>query len=201
MSAIQTLMDEHRVIEQVLACLREIAARCGREGRLDADSAREAIRFFREFADRCHHGKEEQKLFPMMESCGFSPHTGPTAVMREEHERGRKLLLGMDAAIEGAAAGTSEDVAAFVRVASAYERFLTQHIEKEDRVLFPMAERQLRPGDLVELALSFDRIEREDVGPGVHESWLARAGALAERFGVQRAKPQRTSCGCGCKHE
>jgi len=48
-----------------------------------------------------------------------------------------------------------------------------------------------------ELAQSFDHVEREEVGQGVHESWLARAHALADRFGVERAQGHRPSCGCG----
>jgi hemerythrin-like domain-containing protein len=73
MSAIENLMDEHRVIEQVLACPTKMAERCKRESRLEAQSAREAVEFFRNFADGCHHGKKEQRLFPMMESRGLSP--------------------------------------------------------------------------------------------------------------------------------
>ncbi len=197
MSAIQVLMDEHRVIEQVLACLAKMAERCQREGRLDAEPARDAVEFFRNFADRCHHGKEEQKLFPMMESRGFSPLAGPTAVMRQEHERGRELLGEMRAAIDGAAAGQPREVVDFVRAASSYAQFLHEHIHKEDHVLFPMAERMLGPNALDELAESFDRVEREEVGEGVHDSWLKRANALADHFGVERAGRHRPSCGCG----
>jgi hemerythrin-like domain-containing protein len=197
MSPIQVLLDEHRVIEQVLACLGAVARSADREGRLDPRSAREAVEFFRQFADRCHHGKEEQKLFPLLETHGFSASEGPTAVMRDEHERGRELLASIDASVDGAAAGATEAVAAFVRAAASYAQFLQEHIDKEDQVLFPMAERTLGPGEMGALAESFARVEREEIGAGVHESWIARANALADRLGVRRAETRQISCGCG----
>jgi hemerythrin-like domain-containing protein len=196
MSPIQTLLDEHRVIEQVLACLAQMAQRAEREQRLEAEPAREAVEFFRQFADRCHHGKEEQKLFPMMEARGFSPAEGPTAVMREEHVQGRALLSAIADAIDAAAAGGVTGVAEFARASAEYAQFLQAHIDKEDQVLFPMAERVLGPSGLGDLAASFDHVERQEIGAGVHEAWLARANALADRFGVRRAEPHRAPCGC-----
>ncbi len=55
------LMSEHRVIEQVLDCLEKILEQCTSENKLDTISAKQAIEFFRGFADHCHHGKEEAK--------------------------------------------------------------------------------------------------------------------------------------------
>ena len=77
MKPTQILENEHRVIEQVLDCLDKIADRCETDGRLDAESAREAVDFFRNFADRCHHGKEEAELFPLMHARGFPQEGGP----------------------------------------------------------------------------------------------------------------------------
>jgi hemerythrin-like domain-containing protein len=67
----EILSSEHRVIEQVLDCLERIADNCSAQGSLNRESAEAAIDFFRTFADRCHHGKEETYLFPAMEACGF----------------------------------------------------------------------------------------------------------------------------------
>ena len=180
------LMDEHRVIEQVLDCLDAMAGRCAREGRLDAEAATQAIDFFRAFADRCHHAKEEDLLFPLMESRGFRPDAGPTAVMRAEHVQGRSLVAAMEAAVPGAAAGGAADLESWQRAARHYSALLREHIQKEDHCLFPMAERGLLPADMAELERRFDAVERVEIGPGVHERYLRLADALAERFGVAK---------------
>ena len=101
----EVLANEHRVIELVLDCLDAMARRCEAVGRLDDEAARQAIDFFRSFADRCHHAKEENQLFPLMEARGFDRNAGPTAVMRHEHVQGRAYVAEMEQAVAGAARG------------------------------------------------------------------------------------------------
>lgn len=194
----EILMNEHRVIEQVLDCLDAMADRCERDGRIDEEPARQAIEFFRDFADRCHHGKEENQLFPMMESRGFSPAAGPTAVMRSEHVQGRSLIRSMEEAIPGASQGDATAQTAWVHSARGYSTMLRQHIEKEDTCLFPMADQALLSGDQEELGRLFDRVEHEEIGPGVHEKYVALAEALAGRFDVAKGRVPTAARQCGC---
>jgi hypothetical protein len=69
--ATDILKDEYRVIEQVLDCLEELAGRAQTSGRLDGQSARQALDFFQNFADGYHRAKEEHHLFRLMEARGF----------------------------------------------------------------------------------------------------------------------------------
>lgn len=175
------LKNEHRVIEQVLDCLEGIAVRASRDGDFDTQSAEEAIDFFRNFADRCHHGKEEHQLFPALEARGFSPENGPTGVMRSEHETGRGYIRGMVGAIETQSAET------FASFAHAYIDMLRVHIRKEDHCLFPMADSALDVAGQTDLMAQFERVEAEDMGAGVHERYLRLANDLADRYGVPHA--------------
>src|SRR5262245_15379028 len=133
MKATDMLMDEHRVIEQVLDCLEKLADRCASGEKPDSTSALEVFDFFRNFADHCHHGKEEGHLFPLLEARGFSRERGPTGVMLHEHEEGRRLTDAIAAAVE------RDEPGEFARHARAYVRLLRDHIGKEDNCLFPMA--------------------------------------------------------------
>jgi len=184
MRATEVLKGEHRVIEQVLDCLEQMANQCERAGRLDPGPARDAVTFFRAFADRCHHGKEEQQLFPMLEDRGFSPEGGPTAVMRREHVDGRALVEKLEGVIDGAALGNEAAARGFVVWSRTYIQMLRAHIEKEDNCLFPMADRVLGEADQREL---LQRFGRGDATPADRERCLRMADALADRFGVPRA--------------
>lgn len=201
MQPTEILKQEHRVIEQVLACLDKMAAEAAASGRLDTESAGQAIVFFRQFADKCHHGKEEARLFPAMEAKGFSPDCGPTAVMRHEHELGRGRIRNMAEALEQIAAGKSEAVAKFVEHARGYVELLREHINKEDHCLFPMADNALSASEQENLLADFERAEREEVGPGVHEECLSIAKRLGERYGIPcTAQGVVGSEGRGCVH-
>jgi len=172
------------MIERVLDCLETVAGRCRAAGRLDEAAARDAVTFFRGFADRCHHGKEEAHLFPLMEQRGFSPDSGPTAVMRREHEQGRELVGAMNEAIEGAAAGDKGGCDGFLRAAQGFLDLLRQHILKEDRILFPMAEQALTGADKERLREAFARVDHEEIGEAERQRLLQVAGSLAERCGM-----------------
>jgi len=187
MKPTEILSGEHRIIEQVLDCLEKMAQNCANEGRLDKTSAEQALDFFRNFADRCHHGKEETHLFPAMEAKGFPRQGGPTGVMLCEHEQGRAHIRGMADAIEGAAAGESEAVSQFITHARAYVGLLREHIEKEDQCLFTMADQTLTADDQQRLLDAFEHVEHEHMTLGTHEKFLNLADELADRFGVTRA--------------
>ena len=193
----EILMQEHRVIEQVLDCLETMAQRAEAGERVDLESAKQAIDFFRNFADRCHHGKEEDCLFPLLEQKGFSREQGPTGVMLHEHEEGRRHVRGMDQAASAIAAGNSAATADFVFHARAFTQLLREHILKEDHCLFQMTDRALSEQDQSRLLESFAQVEHDDMGPGTHEKYLSIAAELAKRFGVQ-CGVSGTSTGSPC---
>ena len=125
MKATEILKSEHRMIEQVLNCLEKMAETACVSRVFDRDSAREALEFFRHFADRCHHGKEEDILFQRMIERGFPRQAGPLAVMLHEHELGRshvRALAGIAANDRAAAVTVVAVVAAVLVTAQAARR-------------------------------------------------------------------------------
>ena len=91
------------------------------------------------FADGCHHKKEEGVLFVALVENGMSKEAGPVAVMLAEHEEGRRLTCAMREGAERVQAGDQTAISQVVQNALGYATLLRQHIQKEDRILFPMA--------------------------------------------------------------
>jgi hemerythrin-like domain-containing protein len=200
MSPTDILTDEHRVIEQVLDCLEKIVERSESDRKLDKQSAREAVSFFRNFADRCHHAKEEDHLFPAMETRGFPRDGGPTGVMIYEHQQARDHVRKLGENIEAAAEGDPAAFQKFAHHARAYSNLLRNHIEKEDHCLFTMANQALTVEDQQEVLAAFRKVEAEEIGAEVHEQYVSIANGLADRFDVLRASTTHTrhgSCSCG----
>lgn len=199
MKATEILASEHRVIEQVLDCLEKLVARAGKARKIEAEDARSIIEVLRNFADRCHHGKEEVHLFPMMEARGFPRDGGPTGTMLHEHEEGRAFIRAMAASLDDAAAGKKDALAEFRSAAGGYIDLLRAHIQKEDHCLFRMADEAFSAADQKKLLEKFAGVERDVMGPGAHETYLAMANDLAERYGVAKAAAP-SGHGCGCHH-
>lgn len=177
----QALLDEHRVIETVLGALERLADRAFAKGELDTALARDCVRFIREYADRCHHGKEEERLFPAMEACGLPSEVGPTAVMRAEHEIGRAHVRRMETAAEDHERGRAGAAERFAHDARGFADMLHDHIAKEDQVLFPMADRMLPPPARDALLRSYADFETKEFGPGAQERYRELARSIVER--------------------
>jgi len=178
----EVLSAEHRVIEKVLDCLEEMAADVERGGALDVGDATRAIDFLRTFADTCHHGKEERHLFRALVGKGWPGDQGPVGVMLSEHEQGRGLIRRMAAAsvpTQGEAAPAPSD---FVEAARAYVALLRAHIQKEDQILFVMADQALGADEQQELLARFETAEEEEVGPDTHQRMLGIARGLRRKY-------------------
>lgn len=178
MEATKILMEEHRVIERVLAAMEIASHRL-----VSGESIRERFfldvaDFIRGFADGRHHRKEEGVLFPAMESAGVLKVGGPIGVMLAEHEEGRRLARAMRAAAERLQAGETLAKEAIAANARGYVALLRQHIAKEDNVLFPMADRVIPTADQLGLIEAFERVEQEATGESAYKELTALAETL-----------------------
>jgi hemerythrin-like domain-containing protein len=172
-------MQEHRLIEQVLDALENFAQVVRAGGAAERRSAAEFAEFFREFADKCHHGKEEDRLFVRMTERGFPADHGPIAVMLAEHVQGREHVGALAAIGSGSGPLSPAERATLALHALAFAPLLRAHIMKEDQVLYPMAVQALTAEDLDHLAGEFDAFESQVVGPGRHADLQALAQSLA----------------------
>ena len=195
MKPTEELSQEHRVIEKVIGALEGMAGKAEMDGKLVRADAEAAIDFIRIFADKCHHGKEEERLFPAMEANGFPAVGGPTAMMRQEHEIGRSHVRAMAGAVKGASLGTIKDLKLFVQAALGYGALLRGHIQKEDNILFPMAEQALSSAEMKRLEAEFEAVE-EAMGHEVHEKYHELAHKLAEKYGVKKRSYALHNEGC-----
>lgn len=175
--ATEVLIDEHRVIERVLAVVEKLT-RAPVENSLA--SWKKALDFIRQFADQCHHLKEEKILFPAMEEHGIPREGGPIGVMLMEHEEGRGYVRAMVAAVALCEAKNEAAKETLLGNAKAYLRLLKEHIQKEDEILFKIAD-DVIPSDEQEILLrTFEEHESKEMGTGVHEKYLKVAQDLEQ---------------------
>jgi hemerythrin-like domain-containing protein len=196
--AIEMLMQEHRVIEHVLGALEQAASRTRSGAPLERSRVAEFAAFFRNFADTCHHGKEEDLLFKKMVDADFPREGGPIAVMLADHRAGREHVGSLHSIGGGSGPLTEAERADFVEHADAYAPMLRQHILKEDRVLYPMAIQTVPPQAMAELATSFDDFERNVMGAGAHEGFHRLADSLIDAYAARADARPESGAGCGC---
>ena len=172
MNAIKELLTEHEAVRLTLKILNKIGQHIETTGRIDnPQHVEQLFEFFITFVDQCHHGKEEELLFPALEQVGISRKGGPVGVMLKEHQQGRDLVAKMKDRLSDYIDGETEAAMDFKKHADDYISLLDFHIDKENNVLFPMAFKNLPEKKLSELKNGFDKIESEKIGEGRHEKF------------------------------
>lgn len=192
----QILVDEHTVILSVLDAVEAVAQRPG----FSADFYAKAFEFFPAFADKCHHAKEEDQLFPLLEQRGVPKEGGPLACMLHEHEDGRAHIAAIKAALPRAAEGDASAQQKVRAEALEYVDLLRQHIAKENQVLFVMGDHLLTDADKELLTKRFNCREHSPLPPGSHEKYLALAEELRGAAGLEECTGGRTTTCCQCGH-
>lgn len=168
MTPTEQLKNEHRAIERMMKILENVSIRIEAGEKVETNDLAEMVGFIRTFADSCHHGKEEGMLFLELEKTGMPKDQGPLAVMLEEHEIGRNYVAKMKESAEKYQSdiGAGKD---FTQAARQYIELLSDHIQKEDNILYPMADERLSQSTQDQLIKEFDRFEKEKIGAGKHD--------------------------------
>ena len=177
---IAVLGHEHKFIKKVVAALDRLASSTERAAAASPDRLREIIRFMREFADRCHHAKEEDVLFPAMEKKGVPEAGCPLGALRIEHQQGRALVTALAEATEALAAHKSEAADTIAETVREITELYTNHIWKEDEMVFPMVGRLFSDDERAALFEEFEKAE-DEIGAD-HEALVSFADALDQRI-------------------
>ncbi len=158
------MVEEHRLILRMID-LVEKNTRLLEQGRFaDWRFFLDAVDFIRNYADRFHHAKEEATLFTALIANGMPEQNSPVAAMLMEHDQGRAFVRGMEAAARKALAGETGQVPILAGNAHGYVSLLRQHIDKEDNILYPLAERVLPAAVRPAMLEAYRRAEAEVAG-------------------------------------
>ncbi len=144
MNSIELMVNEHKNIKRMLAVIRKYCFKVLKNKEVDYNDFYRIIDFVRNYADKHHHGKEEDYLFNRM----VDEIKGPTEKlvkhgMLVEHDLGRLYMQNLEKALKALENGEEEAKIDIIANAVSYTDLLYRHIEKEDDVVYKFAERNL----------------------------------------------------------
>jgi hemerythrin-like domain-containing protein len=193
MTATTVLRSEHDHILAMVACLRAACAAAETDDQFDTETFRTGLDFIRHYADAWHHAKEEQHLFPALEAMGMPREGGPIAVMLHEHVQGRSYVSRIAEHLETAAQGDGAARTMVLRYTLAYADLITGHIQKENGVLFNMADQMLPPEEHARLEQDY----QSAVPAGANAETGSRYEAIVEKLCRQWNVDFREAAGVG----
>lgn len=179
------LMEEdHANINRALGVIRNICLQLMQGGEVPDEDFREIIEFVREYADKHHHGKEEKFLFPVMvKKLGPVGDKLVTHGMLVEHDLGRADVLSLETALNEYKKNPRLELKLdILSYAMAYAHLLQLHIEKENSVVYPFAERGLSEEDFKEINEKSQIFEDEQTAKGVQKHYQDILEKLEKKY-------------------
>jgi hemerythrin-like domain-containing protein len=186
MKPFEDLHEDHELITRMITVLEALNAGLADRRADAAVDLREAIRFVRGFADKCHHGKEERALFPLIAGKNATVARMPVRILTSEHEAGRILISRLENSLSGLEAGDERATAEASEAITLYTTMLRKHIAKEEDIVFPLAQTMITDGEAAALEEQFTAIEAE-MGPQAHELYRGIVESLEQRTGIRAA--------------
>jgi len=157
------LVDEHVLIKRWLARIPDVVAALDVDLKAQRQLVMEGVDMIRSYADKYHHGKEEDILFKY-----FDDSAEILTVIYEDHRQARQHV---QAILKGLDGGDRQAVSEHL---TAYATLLSEHIQKEDEILFPWLDRQLTTRQVGELYEKFTAADRESgISPEKYKLFVA----------------------------
>jgi len=179
-TATKNLEDDHVHILRLIDVMEYIT----RSENPDISHLESIVDIIRNFADGIHHAKEENLFFPFLAERGFSTTQGPVAVMLQEHMQGRNFVKGIADNITLYKNGNKEALNEIFRNMTGYAELLRNHIEKENNILFRMADRVLSESDHLNLLGKFEEAERNHISTAGSEDYIERIQNLVSLYNI-----------------
>ncbi len=146
---LQILVDEHKLIKRWLALIPAIVKDLDLTSATECRVIETGIDLIRSYADRLHHGKEEDILFTY-----FDDTADIFRVIYEDHRPARAVVQKMLVALD------EKNSKALASRLLEYAVLLAEHIHKEEEVLFPWLDGRLTEEEKSELTTRFDKSDK-----------------------------------------
>ncbi|KUO76760.1 MAG: hemerythrin [Clostridia bacterium BRH_c25] len=180
MKSIDILVEEHKYIKIVLKEIRRQCITIVHGDKVDYQLFYNVIEFIRNFADKYHHKKEEDRLFNIMaEQLGLGVESGPIAGMLIEHDLGRSHIMDLEKALKECENGNMDAKVDIIANAIGYEQMLLKHIDKEDNAIYKHAERRLSKETLDKLDVEFEAVEKDSENTATRNKYIEFAKGLS----------------------
>jgi len=137
----QSLRKDHNLIKKVLQALDTTIKLLKSGKQIPEQILLPTLDFTQNFTDVCHHGKEEEALFPALEKTGMPTNMGPIHMMIIEHKRTKEIAEHIGMASKKYLKNNNSDY--LIEALEAYVQHVTEHLWKENNRLFMMADARL----------------------------------------------------------
>lgn len=183
MESIKIMVAEHDNIRRMLKVIRKVCYRVLTKGEYDVSDFPRIIDFVRSYADKLHHGKEEDILFVTMNNeLEKLSKSGAITGMYIEHDSGRLFMANLEKGVNKFIAGDDEARLDVIANAICYADLLDRHIEKENTAMYKFAENMLNDTSKAFIEEECMKIEEQATSSGIQEKYINLVAELENKY-------------------
>lgn len=183
MESIRIMVEEHTNIRRMLKVIRQVTYRVMTLGEFDIEDITRIIDFVRVYADKHHHGKEEDILFETMnKEIEKLAKSGAITGMYIEHDSGRLFMANLEKGVNSYKEGNDEARLDIIANAICYADLLDRHIEKENTAMYKFAENMLGDSSKSYIEDECGKIEEEASQSGLQEKYLGILEEMERKY-------------------
>ncbi len=183
MKSIEIMVKEHENIRRMLKVVRNISYEVLTLGEFELEDMDKVIDFIRNYADKHHHGKEEDILFETMnKKIEKLAKAGAITGMYIEHDMGRLYMLNLEKALKEYDLGDDKARLDIIANSISYAALLERHIEKENTAMYKFAENMLDEESKAYIERETKKIEDLADESGIKEKYISMLEELEQKY-------------------
>ncbi len=181
------LREEHGETMKMLLVLQRFSTKLVDLEEGETKDLEALIEFFEIYVDRCHHGKEEQLLFPALSRARSAEIDSLISSLIDDHRQARMGMEQMKSDAGILHSHTGADRKAFSEGAERYVELVRKHIRKENSALLPLIEESLSETDRLQMAEQFHELEKATLGSSRLKTFLAGVRELSQKYSLEKS--------------
>lgn len=181
------LKGEHDAMAIILTAMKKIASDIYKNKYVDLFRIGQAIEFFRTYLDQCHLEKEEKILFPAILECNMHWTIESINHLSSEHNTLREQLSDIDENLTDFLSGRTLTLEKLAATMINYISLSEKHINFENNVLFPFAEKMLSKKRQESIYSEFRMIQDCKIGHNKHLEYYILLSKLYSEVKVSYA--------------
>jgi len=181
MTPTENLKSEHNDILELLKIMSKIAESIKSNDVFYPNDVEEIIDFLKHFIEKSHHGKEEV-FYTELISTGVPKENESLSIMKYEHVLIRNYLKDINSCVENCKIGNSFSGVFLADSLTNYVVLMTNHIKKEEEIIYPLAESELSKAKLIDISKEFERIEEKIIHHGFHDHYHKLVEKLQSKY-------------------
>ena len=182
MTPTENLIKEHKKINELLDIMSKIALKIKLNDVFYPNDVEEIVNYLLIIIENSHHGKEDDVFYPELISSGIAKDTAPLSIINYEHTISKSYLKDISSCVVNCKIGNDFSGELLADSLTNYVVVIKNHIQREEEVIFPIANEVLSAEKQYEISQRFEDIEQKYFSKSLNDQYTTLLNKLKIKY-------------------